>query len=69
MVFLVLSCLSFSFFSFFFFLGFLSTTAATYNFTAPTCTGTIIIPLEPCALNAEFHTKFFTAPTCSVQVL
>jgi hypothetical protein len=50
-------------------LGFLSTTAATYNFTAPTCTGTIIIPLEPCALNAEFHTKFFTAPTCSVQVL
>jgi hypothetical protein len=27
---------------------------ATYIFTAPTCT-TTIITLEPCALNAEFH--------------
>jgi hypothetical protein len=33
---------------------FLSTsTAATYIFTAPTCT-TTIITLEPCALNTEF---------------
>jgi hypothetical protein len=30
-------------------------TAATYIFTAPTCT-TTIIALEPCALNA-FHTQ------------
>jgi hypothetical protein len=29
-------------------------TVATYIFTAPTCT-TIVITLEPCALNAEFH--------------
>ncbi len=29
-------------------------TAATYIFTAPTCT-TTIISLEPCALNAEFQ--------------
>jgi hypothetical protein len=29
-------------------------TAATYIFTAPTCT-TTIITLGPCALNAEFH--------------
>jgi hypothetical protein len=47
------------FFFFFFSFGFLSdSTAATYNFTAPICTRTII-PLEPCALNAEFHTKCF----------
>ncbi len=31
-----------------------SSTAATYIFTAPTCTITIIT-LEPCALNAEFQ--------------
>ncbi len=31
-----------------------STTAATYIFTAPTCT-TTIITLDPCALNAEFQ--------------
>ncbi len=30
-----------------------SSTVATYNFTAPNCTGTII-SLEPCALNAEY---------------
>jgi len=42
---LVSSCLSF----------FLSaSTAATYIFTAPKCT-TIIVSLEPCALNAEFQ--------------
>jgi hypothetical protein len=41
----VSSCLSF----------FLSaSTAATYIFTAPNCTSTII-SLEPCALNAEFQ--------------
>ncbi len=31
-----------------------ASTAATYIFSAPTCTATII-PLEPCALNAEFQ--------------
>jgi hypothetical protein len=31
-----------------------ASTAATYIFTAPTCT-TTIITLEPCALNAEFQ--------------
>ncbi len=31
-----------------------TTAAATYIFTAPTCT-TTIITLEPCALNAEFQ--------------
>jgi hypothetical protein len=31
-------------------------TTATYIFTAPTCT-TTIITLHPCALNAEFHTQ------------
>jgi len=31
-----------------------ASTAATYIFTAPSCT-TIIITLEPCALNAEFQ--------------
>jgi hypothetical protein len=43
--------LSFIFLSFF-----LSTSSAatTYIFTAPTCT-TIIIILEPCALNAKFQ--------------
>jgi hypothetical protein len=41
----ILSCLSF----------FLSaSTAATYIFTAPTSTGTILVTLEPGALNAEF---------------
>ncbi len=36
-----------------------ASTTATYIFTAPTCT-TTIISLEPCALNAEFpafHTQ------------
>jgi hypothetical protein len=36
----------------FFFLG--ASTAATYIFTAPNCT-TTIISLEPCALNAEYQ--------------
>jgi hypothetical protein len=36
----------------FFFLS--VSTAATYIFTAPICTATIIL-LEPCALNAEFQ--------------
>jgi hypothetical protein len=31
-----------------------ASTAATYIFTAPTCTAPII-PLEPCALNTEFQ--------------
>jgi hypothetical protein len=31
-----------------------ASTAATYIFTAPSCT-TTIITLEPCALNAEFQ--------------
>jgi len=31
-----------------------ASTAATYIFTVPTCTATII-PLEPCALNAEIQ--------------
>jgi hypothetical protein len=31
-----------------------ASTAATYIFTAPTCT-TTIVTLEPCALNAEFQ--------------
>ncbi len=31
-----------------------ASTAATYIFTAPTCT-TTIITLEPCALNAKFQ--------------
>jgi hypothetical protein len=43
----VSSCLSF-------FLLRASTTTATYIFTAPTCT-TTIITLDPCALNAEFQ--------------
>ncbi len=41
----------FSFLSFFFMSD---STAATYIFTSPTCTATII-PLQPCALNAEFQ--------------
>jgi hypothetical protein len=41
-----------SFIGLFFFLS--ASTAATYIFTAPTCT-TTIISLEPCALNAEFQ--------------
>jgi hypothetical protein len=32
-----------------------ASTAATYIFTAPTCTTIIFTALEPCALNAEFH--------------
>jgi hypothetical protein len=42
----IVSCLSFFFMS--------DSTAATYIFTSPTCTATII-PLEPCALSAEFQ--------------
>ncbi len=32
-----------------------ASTAATYIFIAPNCTTTIIISLEPCALNAEYE--------------
>jgi hypothetical protein len=38
--------------AFLFFL--IASTAATYIFTAPTCTS-FIITIEPCALNADFH--------------
>jgi hypothetical protein len=41
-----------------------ASTAATYVFTPPNCT-TIIISLEPCALNAEWYQHFILS--CSIS--
>jgi hypothetical protein len=42
-----------------------ASTAATYIFTIPTRTATVI-PLEPCALNAEFQHFILSFNKCSL---